>query len=154
MLDDPRYVQGVGDGRKFLLERDDRYDIVTVDTLRSTSAFSGSLYSREFYDTQSTHIHDNGIVAQWVPTPRVANHRVTGLPLRASRYRDRRLHTGRRSSWQPLTDRSRSPHRCSPDSRLPPLARSLPNNARASRSSIAHRALVLLHDARPDRRPT
>ena len=73
LLDDPRYTKGVGDGRKFLLERDDRYDIVTVDTLRPTSAFSGSLYSREFYELVDSHLTDNGIVAQWVPTPRVAN---------------------------------------------------------------------------------
>jgi predicted membrane-bound spermidine synthase len=73
MLDDPRYIQGVGDGRKFLLERDDLFDIITVDTLRSTSAFSGSLYSREFYELVDEHLSDNGIVAQWIPTPRVAN---------------------------------------------------------------------------------
>lgn len=73
MLDDPRYIQGVGDGRKFLLERDDTFDIITVDTLRSTSAFSGSLYSREFYELVASHLSDDGIVAQWIPTPRVAN---------------------------------------------------------------------------------
>jgi len=73
MLDDPRYVKRVGDGRKFLLERDDRYDIITVDTLRSTSAFSGSLYSKEFYELVDSHLSDDGIVAQWIPTPRVAN---------------------------------------------------------------------------------
>ena len=73
MLDDPRYIQGVGDGRKFLLDRDDRFDLITVDTLRSTSAFSGSLYSREFYELVASHLSDDGIVAQWVPTPRVAN---------------------------------------------------------------------------------
>ena len=73
MLDDPRYIQGVGDGRKFLLERDDRFDVITVDTLRSTSAFSGSLYSREFYELVDDHLSDDGMVAQWIPTPRVAN---------------------------------------------------------------------------------
>jgi spermidine synthase len=73
MLNDPRYVRRTGDGRKFLLERDDRYDIITVDTLRSTAAFSGSLYSREFYELIDSHLNDDGIVAQWIPTPRVAN---------------------------------------------------------------------------------
>ena len=73
MLDDPRYIQGVGDGRKFLLEREDRFDVVTVDTLRSTSAFSGSLYSREFYELVDDHLTDDGLIAQWIPTPRVAN---------------------------------------------------------------------------------
>ena len=80
MLDDPRYTQSVGDGRKFLLERDDRYDIVTVDTLRPTSAFSGSLYSREFYELVDSHLSDDGIVAQWIPTPRVANTAAQVLP--------------------------------------------------------------------------
>src|SRR4030095_5500587 len=73
MLAGPRYVRRVGDGRKYLLERDDRYDIITVDTLRPTSAFSGSLYSKEFYELIDSHLNDDGIVAQWIPTPRVAN---------------------------------------------------------------------------------
>jgi len=73
MLDDPRFVRRTGDGRKFLLERDDRYDIITVDTLRSTAAFSGSLYSKEFYQLVDSHLNDDGIVAQWIPTLRVAN---------------------------------------------------------------------------------
>ena len=73
MLEDPRYIQRVGDGRKFLLERDDVFDIITVDTLRSTSAFSGSLYSREFYELVDSHLSDDGMVAQWIPAPRVAN---------------------------------------------------------------------------------
>jgi predicted membrane-bound spermidine synthase len=89
MLEDPRYIQRVGDGRKFLLERDDRFDIITVDTLRSTSAFSGSLYSREFYELLASHLTDDGIVAQWVPTPRVANTAAQVFPyMRAFRVDD------------------------------------------------------------------
>jgi spermidine synthase len=73
MRTDPRYVEKVGDGRKHLLVTDERYDIVTVDTLRPTSAFSGSLYSKEFYELVDSRLHDSGVVAQWIPTIRTLN---------------------------------------------------------------------------------
>ena len=73
MLSDPRYVARTGDGRKYLLKGDANYDLVTVDTLRTTSANSGSLYSREFYELVNSRLAATGIVAQWVATPRVAN---------------------------------------------------------------------------------
>lgn len=73
MKADPRYVAKVGDGRKHLLTVDDRYDVVTVDTLRPTSAFSGSLYSTEFYKLVDRRLHDSGVVAQWIPTIRTLN---------------------------------------------------------------------------------
>jgi spermidine synthase len=70
MFSDPRYDARTGDGRMFLLADDERYDIVTVDTLRPTSAFSGSLYSREFYELIAERLDDDGIVAQWVASGR------------------------------------------------------------------------------------
>jgi spermidine synthase len=73
MRNDPRYVEKVGDGRKHLLVTDERYDIVTVDTLRPTSAFSGSLYSKEFYELIDSRLDDSGVVAQWIPTIRTLN---------------------------------------------------------------------------------
>ena len=73
MLNDPRYVAQVGDGRKYLLKGEARYDLITVDTLRTTSANSGSLYSREFYELVNSRLADTGIVAQWVASPRIAN---------------------------------------------------------------------------------
>jgi spermidine synthase len=73
MFNDPRYEARTGDGRKFLLADDDRYDVITVDTLRATSAFSGSLYSKEFYELVDERLDDDGIMAQWVPSGRVVN---------------------------------------------------------------------------------
>jgi spermidine synthase len=81
MLQDPRYVAHTGDGRKFLLVEDDStYDIITVDTLRSTAAFSGSLYSREFYELLSDRLDDDGNIAQWVPTHRIVNSAAQVFP--------------------------------------------------------------------------
>jgi len=73
MLADPRYDARIGDGRKHLLAGGDDYDVITVDTLRPTSAFSGSLYSKEFYELVESRLADGGIMAQWAPTPRVVN---------------------------------------------------------------------------------
>ncbi len=70
---DPRVVTKVGDGRKFLLVESNRYDVVTVDTLRPQSGYSGSLYSVEFYRLVADRLAAGGILAQWVPTTRVLN---------------------------------------------------------------------------------
>jgi predicted membrane-bound spermidine synthase len=78
--DDPRHVASVGDGRTHLLSGDERYDVITVDTLRSQAAFSGSLYSKEFYELVDDRLADTGIVAQWVPTERVLNSVATVFP--------------------------------------------------------------------------
>lgn len=80
MLSDPRYKETVGDGRKFLLKTDTEYDLMTVDTLRTTSAFSGSLYSKEFYELVNSRLNDTGIFTQWVPAPRVANSAAQVFP--------------------------------------------------------------------------
>ena len=63
----------VADGRKFLLTADEPFDLITVDTLRPQSAFSGSLYSTDFYELLRDSLAPGGVVAQWTPTARVRN---------------------------------------------------------------------------------
>ena len=70
---DPRVHLHTGDGRRWLLREDREYSVVTVDTLRPTSAGSGALYSQEFYRLVAERLADDGVLAQWVPTGRVAN---------------------------------------------------------------------------------
>lgn len=70
---DPDVHRRVADGRKFLLTDDRQFDVITVDTLRPQSAFSGSLYSTDFYELLRSRLAPGGIVAQWTPTPRVLN---------------------------------------------------------------------------------
>jgi spermidine synthase len=73
LLDDPRLRIHVGDGRKFLLSTDRRYDIVTVDTLRAQAAYSGNLYSVEFYELVRDRLTPDGLFTQWVATQRTLN---------------------------------------------------------------------------------
>lgn len=81
---DPRQHLRVGDGRDFLLHSatagDDRLDVVVVDTLRSHSAFSGNLYSTEFYRLVRERMAPGGILAQWEASPRVVNSATEVFP--------------------------------------------------------------------------
>ena len=61
----------VGDGRKALLRTTNTWDVITVDTLRPNSAYSGSMYSVEFYQLVHDRLAPKGIFTQWVPTGRV-----------------------------------------------------------------------------------
>ena len=70
MLADPRVDLQVGDGRKYLLRAGRDLDLVTVDTLRPTSGYSGNLYSTEFYELVKSRLREKGLFAQWKPTER------------------------------------------------------------------------------------
>jgi predicted membrane-bound spermidine synthase len=72
-FDDPRQRLIVGDGRDHLLRTDEEFDVVVVDIMRPQAAFSGSLYSMEFYELIKEHLAPGGLMAQWTPTPRVVN---------------------------------------------------------------------------------
>ncbi len=71
LLTDPRVSLRVGDGRKALLQKEENsLDIIVVDTLRPQSAYSGNLYSREFYDLVRSRLSAGGLFVQWIATPR------------------------------------------------------------------------------------
>ncbi len=75
---DTRQRVVVGDGRDHLLRTDRQFDVIVVDVVRPQAAFSGSLYSVEFYELIQAHLAPGGLMAQWTPTPRVANT-ITGV---------------------------------------------------------------------------
>jgi predicted membrane-bound spermidine synthase len=80
LLGDPRIDIHVGDGRKFLLSSDDRFDVLTVDVVRPQAAFSGNLYSVEFYELLRSRLDGGGLVSQWIATPRVLNSATEVFP--------------------------------------------------------------------------
>lgn len=73
LFKDERINIEVADGRKWLLKTDERFDVMTVDVIRPQSAFSGSMYSVEFYELVSSRLEQGGVFAQWLPTDRTAN---------------------------------------------------------------------------------
>jgi spermidine synthase len=70
LFQDPRVHTTIADGRKYLLANDRQYDLIITDTLPARSAFSGSLYSREFYELARSRLRDDGLFAQWIPSAR------------------------------------------------------------------------------------
>lgn len=70
---DPKVDVAVGDGRDFLLRSPSTFDVIVVDTLRQQSAYSGNLYSKEFYELVRDRLSSDGMLAQWAPTPRTMN---------------------------------------------------------------------------------
>lgn len=77
---DPRHRPLVGDGRKHLLVSEQTYDLIVPDTMRTTSAGSGSLYSREYFELMSRQLSDDGLVAIWQASNRVLNAASTTFP--------------------------------------------------------------------------
>ena len=55
----------VGDGRRFLYENTKKYDLIMMDPLRTTTAYSNNLYSLEFFQLLRTALSDNGVLLFW-----------------------------------------------------------------------------------------
>jgi spermidine synthase len=70
-LTDPRVSLQVADGRNALARSEARYDIIEMDALHPESAYSGNLYSEEFYRLAAARLERGGIVSAWAATPRV-----------------------------------------------------------------------------------
>jgi spermidine synthase len=77
---DDRVDIHVGDGRKFLLSAAEGFDVVTVDVVRPQSAFSGNLYSVEFYELVRDRLAEGGILAQWAASARALNSAAEVFP--------------------------------------------------------------------------
>ncbi len=69
-LADPR-VRVVGaDGRNALGSSPARYDLIEADAIRPNGAYSGNLYSLEFFSLCRSRLKPGGLMCTWSPTPR------------------------------------------------------------------------------------
>jgi hypothetical protein len=68
---DPRLVLRVADGRNALEQDDARYDVIEQDPIFPDRAFSGNLYSVEFFERAASKLKPGGILCSWAPTPRI-----------------------------------------------------------------------------------
>jgi predicted membrane-bound spermidine synthase len=65
ILANPKLDVKLDDGRRFLLNSTETYDLIMIDSLRSTTAYSNNLYSFQFFDLVRRHLSDLGIFLQW-----------------------------------------------------------------------------------------
>jgi spermidine synthase len=52
----------IDDGRRFLQRSQDRYDVILMDPLRTTTAYSNNLHSRQFFSLARKHLTPGGIL--------------------------------------------------------------------------------------------
>ena len=71
LLQDPRIRFVVGDGRRYVMQSRDRFDVIEADALRPNSAYSGNLYSREYFDLLRSRLKPGGVAVTWAPTSRI-----------------------------------------------------------------------------------
>lgn len=71
LLSNQRIEHRAGDGRAFLRQSGQRFDIIEADALRPTSAFSGNLYSFEYFTQVRRQLAAGGLAVTWAPTARV-----------------------------------------------------------------------------------
>lgn len=65
-LSDPRVDLIVEDGRRFLLGTNEKYDLILIDPIRTTTAYSNNIYSLQFNEIVSRHLTPNGIFMVWL----------------------------------------------------------------------------------------
>ncbi len=80
LLSDPRIEHRVGDGRAYILHEARRFDLIEADALRPSTAYSGNLYSREYFDLLRRHLAPGGFAVTWAPTDRIRRTFVDVFP--------------------------------------------------------------------------
>ena len=73
VLSDKRLQLIFRDGRYALRQRPDLYDVIEADALRPSSAFSGNIYSKEYFELLRSRLKPKGLAVTWCPTGRVLN---------------------------------------------------------------------------------
>lgn len=80
VLTDPRIEHVVGDGRLYIRQAKELYDIVEADALRPGSAYSGNLYSQEYFRLLRSRLKPGGLAVTWSPTTRIQHTFLTVFP--------------------------------------------------------------------------
>jgi hypothetical protein len=68
LFDNPRVAMIAEDGRNAIVHGGDRYDIIEADAIRQDGAFSGNLYSVEFFASCAERLKPGGLFCTWTPT--------------------------------------------------------------------------------------
>ena len=67
ILDDPRAIVTINDGRNHLFCTTNRYDVITADPFEPVMAGAAKLYAVEYFKLAKTKLNDDGIMCQYLP---------------------------------------------------------------------------------------
>ena len=65
-LSDKRVKLIIEDGRRFLLGTNERYDLILIDPIRTTTSYSNNIYSLQFFMIVSRHLNPGGVFMAWL----------------------------------------------------------------------------------------
>jgi predicted membrane-bound spermidine synthase len=80
LLNDPRLRLHYLDGRLALRSSEERYDVIEADTAHPSMAYSGNLYSREFFELARSRLNPGGLFCSMAPTARTLRTMVAVFP--------------------------------------------------------------------------
>lgn len=63
----PNHKLIIADGRNYLLQSKEKYDIIIPEPSDPWQSFSTALFSKEFFELVKNHLDDDGLYIQWVP---------------------------------------------------------------------------------------
>jgi hypothetical protein len=78
-LHDPRVRTHVEDGRYFLQETRDRFDLITGEPPPPLTPGTVSLYTREYFQLLHDHLAEGGIVTYWLPVAKRGEYDVKAI---------------------------------------------------------------------------
>lgn len=87
LLSDPRLETIFEDGRRYLLRSRERFDAILIDPLRTATAYSGNLYSQEFFELIGRHLTPNGVALVWLDEHRILPATLTRAFRHVRKYR-------------------------------------------------------------------
>jgi spermidine synthase len=71
MLTDSRIDLIIDDGRRFLLRTQEKFDLILIDPLKTTTSYSNNLYSHQFFELAHQHLNPGGVFMVWMDENRV-----------------------------------------------------------------------------------
>lgn len=71
LLNDPRLILRFEDGRRGLNLSSERFDVIEIDALYPWAAWSGNIYSVEFFELCRVRLAPGGLFVTWAPTERI-----------------------------------------------------------------------------------
>jgi spermidine synthase len=80
LLTDPRIEVRVADGRNAIDRGDAVWDVIEMDALYPNAAYSGNLYSADFYARCARKLRPGGLMCTWAPTGRVRDSFLAAFP--------------------------------------------------------------------------
>ncbi|MFC1476856.1 fused MFS/spermidine synthase [candidate division KSB1 bacterium] len=67
VFDDPRVEIIYDDARHYINTTEEKFDIITSDPIHPWVKGAATLYTREYFELLTEHLHPGGIITQWVP---------------------------------------------------------------------------------------